>query len=70
MDSDGSGALDFGEFKRALDDYKVATTEEEANRIFGIFDKNRDGTISFEEFMGALLGPISDKRERLVKLAF
>jgi len=23
MDSDGSGALDFGEFKKSLDDYKV-----------------------------------------------
>ena len=30
MDSDGSGALDFNEFKRALDDYKVGASDEEA----------------------------------------
>lgn len=29
MDSDGSGALDFQEFKKALDDYKVGCTQEE-----------------------------------------
>lgn len=29
MDSDGSGALDFDEFKKALDDYKVGCSEEE-----------------------------------------
>lgn len=30
MDSDGSGALDIGEFKKALEDYKVQCTPEEA----------------------------------------
>ena len=30
MDSDGSGALDFGEFKKALTDYKIESTEEES----------------------------------------
>jgi hypothetical protein len=30
MDADGSGYLDFMEFKRALDDYKVGCSQEEA----------------------------------------
>ena len=30
MDADGSGALDYGEFKKALDDYKVGVGEEES----------------------------------------
>lgn len=47
MDSDGSGCLDFLEFKRALDDYRVGATEDEAKNLFSIFDKNRDGTINF-----------------------
>jgi len=29
MDADGSGKLDFAEFKRALDDYRVGCNEEE-----------------------------------------
>ena len=70
MDSDGSGALDFQEFKRALDDYKVGCSEEEAQTLFGIFDRNKDGTINFEEFMYALLGDLGEFRTRLVKEAF
>jgi len=70
MDADGSGALDIQEFKRALQDYKVGVTEVEAETLFQIFDKNRDGTIQFEEFMHALLGPMNDFRQRLVKEAF
>lgn len=30
MDTDGSGALDFSEFKKALDDYRVGCNEEES----------------------------------------
>jgi Ca2+-binding EF-hand superfamily protein len=29
MDSDGSGALDYAEFKKALDDYKCGCPEDE-----------------------------------------
>lgn len=60
MDSDGSGALDYNEFKRALDDYKMGSSEEEAKNLFSIFDRNNDGTINFEEFMGALLGELNE----------
>jgi Ca2+-binding EF-hand superfamily protein len=56
MDSDESGALDYGEFKKALDDYKVKSSDEETEQIFSIFDKNRDETINFDEFMDAILG--------------
>ena len=31
MDADGSGELDFGEFKKALDDYRVGCTGPEAD---------------------------------------
>ena len=67
MDSDGSGALDYSEFKKALDDYKVGASEEEAQQLFGIFDKNRDGTINFEEFLDYLLGELSQFRIGLIK---
>ena len=67
MDSDESGALDLEEFKKALEDYKVGCSQEEAHQVFEIFDRNRDGIINFEEFMGAILGPLSDYRINLVK---
>ena len=31
MDTDGSGELDFGEFKKALEDYRVGCTGPEAD---------------------------------------
>lgn len=70
MDSDESGALDFTEFKKALDDYKVGSSDEETSTVFSIFDRNGDGTINFEEFMGAILGDLNSYRENLVIQAF
>mmetsp|Transcript_21592 Transcript_21592/g.15826 ORF Transcript_21592/g.15826 Transcript_21592/m.15826 type:complete len:169 (-) Transcript_21592:174-680(-) len=70
MDSDGSGALDRQEFGKALQDYKVQVSEQEADQLFSIFDKNRDGTINFEEFMNAVLGELNATRRALVMEAF
>lgn len=70
MDSDGSGALDYAEFKKALDDYKVGCSEEECQQLFAVFDRNRDDTINFEEFLSAILGDLNPTRLSLVKQAF
>lgn len=66
MDSDGSGALDFDEFSKALIDYKVDCPEEEVQNLFSIFDKNRDGTINLDEFVNAVLGELTPTRMSLV----
>lgn len=70
MDSDGSGALDYNEFKKALDDYRVGCTDPEVDQVFQIFDRNRDGTINFEEFIQAILGELNDFRVNLIHQAF
>ena len=70
MDSDGSGALDYGEFSQALRDYKIDLSDDESRILFQIFDKNRDQTINFEEFMGAVLGDLNQARKSLVAEAF
>jgi hypothetical protein len=62
MDSDGSGQLDFSEFRKALDDYRVGCTGPEADQIFSIFDHNRNGSVDFEEFMNIILGEFSSYR--------
>jgi hypothetical protein len=43
LDTDGSGYLDFTEFRRALDDYRVGCTGSEADQLFAIFDRDRNG---------------------------
>ena len=70
MDSDGSGELDFSEFRKALDDYRVGCTGPEADQIFSIFDHNRNGTVNFEEFMSTILGEFSPYRQNIVRQAF
>jgi Ca2+-binding EF-hand superfamily protein len=59
MDSDGSGQLDFSEFTHAVNDYKVGLSEQEADTLFKMFDRNHDGTINFDEFMNTLLGDLN-----------
>ena len=70
MDSDGSGALDFGEFRCALDDYRIGYTGSEADQIFAIFDHDRNGTINIDEFIMTILGDLNAYRVNIVRQAF
>jgi hypothetical protein len=70
MDSDGSGELDFGEFRKAIDDYRVGCNGPETDQLFSIFDKNRNGTIDYSEFMQGILGDLNQYRLNIIKQAF
>lgn len=71
MDMDGSGNLSLTEFQQVLDDYRIpGVSGSDMERLFRVFDKSGDGAISFEEFLGALCGEMSDLRKRLVREAF
>ena len=55
IDDDGSKAISFSEFKKALRDFDVGQLqEEEAIMLFNMFDRNRDGTINYDEFLRLL----------------
>ena len=54
--------MDFNEFRKALEDYRVGCTGSEADQLFAIFDRNRNGQINFEEFFNTLLGELSPYR--------
>jgi calcyphosin len=45
-------------------------TPEEAHFLFGIFDVNQDGSISYDEFLRTVVGTMSSDRLLLVKRAF
>ena len=54
LDKDQSGGIDPLEFKRGMDAFGVKLTEEEVSQVVKYFDLNKDGKISFSEFLSAL----------------
>jgi len=41
-------------------------TDSEIMTLFNVFDRNRDGTIDYDEFVRVLRGPMNSFRKRLV----
>lgn len=70
MDDDNSGYLDMNEFNKAMRDYRVSVTPDEARKLFQAFDINGDGNISYDEFLRGVIGEMNQVRKNLVKRAF
>jgi Ca2+-binding EF-hand superfamily protein len=51
FDRDGDGSISRQELEAALQDQGVAAGKEELDRVWNGVDKNRDGTIDFQEFI-------------------
>lgn len=54
VDDDGDRKLRFDEFIKGLDNYGLIVPKEEAKQIFDAFDRDKSGTISFDEFLYSL----------------
>lgn len=70
IDDNGNGQLDIYEFQKALKDYRVQVTQEESMVLFNAFDINRDGNISYDEFLRTVVGQMNQNRVALVRKAF
>ena len=70
MDDDGSQTLSMPEFGKACKEFKIGVSEENVPILFGLFDKNGDGTLQYDEFIETVRKPLSDSRGRLVEQAF
>ena len=64
FDTDGSGALDMREFRRAMKETKVALSEAELAELFGQFDAAGTGLITSDVFMRRIVGSLSVRRRR------
>ena len=51
MDDNGSGALDFLEFTKAIQECRLELTKQQLKHLFLYFDSDDSGTISYDEFL-------------------
>jgi hypothetical protein len=51
MDDDGSKSLNLSEFKKGIRECALDLTEMEMNQLFQHFDRDRSGTIDYDEFL-------------------
>ena len=70
MDDNGDKKLSKEELRYGLRNYGIDLTPIELEQVVIYFDRNRDGTIDFDEFLVGLRGDLSDRRKRLIRLAF
>jgi calcyphosin len=48
----------------------LGLSDAEILTLFNVFDRNRDGTIDYDEFIRILQGPMNNFRKKLVLQAF
>ena len=70
MDDNQSKTLDFGEFSKAMLDYRITSEPEDVKKIFRIFDRDNNGEINYDEFLRSIVGKMNDRRKNTVIIAF
>ena len=66
MDDNNSRSLDQDEFTKAMKECMLGFKDAEINSLFNAFDRNRDGTVDYDEFVRTIRGPMNNFRKRLV----
>lgn len=70
IDRDRNKSVDPTEFKYAMRDYGIPISDDEVSAVVKYFDTNRDGKISFDEFLRAVRGDLNDRRLEMVHMAY
>jgi Ca2+-binding EF-hand superfamily protein len=67
---DGNRKVDRQEFMIGLREVGVTLSPQDANTLFGYFDKNADGVVDFDEFLVGIRGTPNGRRQAMVDKAF
>lgn len=70
MDDSGDGVLSKEELQWGLGDYGIDVEGQDLDALFTAFDRDRSGTINFDEFLVTMRGPINVRRLNLIGMAF
>ena len=70
IDRDRNNSIDPTEFKYAMRDYGIPISDDEVSAVVKYFDTNKDGKISFDEFIRAVRGDLNQRRQEMVMMAY
>lgn len=69
-DDNNDKTIDFNEFKKLIQDYRIPIGEKDIKGCFDEFDSDRSGAIDYDEFCRGIVGEMNDFRMNLAKRAF
>ena len=70
MDDDNSKSLNKYEFGKAMNDFMLGFNQGQVNALFDYFDVDSNGTISYDEFLRSIRGPMNMARKKMVAQAY
>ena len=70
MDRNKNGLLEREEVKIALYSYHICSEDREIDAVMEVFDVNRDGVLSYNEFLRAIVGEMNQRRREICTQAF
>ena len=70
MDDNNSKTLDICEFTKGISEHTLTWSPAQVKTVFDSFDKEKNGNITYDEFLVALRGPMNDRRQQISLLAF
>jgi Ca2+-binding EF-hand superfamily protein len=70
MDDDNNKKIDLSEFKKAMKEMNMNLSDSEMRMLFDYFDADGSNDINFEEFIQGVRDPLTERRLKLVQLAF
>jgi len=70
MDDDNSKSLNKYEFTKACNDYMLGFNQGQISSLFDYFDVDSNGTISYDEFLRSIRGPMNMARKKMVAQAY
>jgi len=60
----------FDKFANIVQAYTMNLSQEEIKIIFDVFDKDKTGSINYNEFIQTLIGPMSPGRQNIIQNIF
>ena len=70
MDDAGDKKLCKDDFKYGMQDMGCPLSADEISAVMGVWDKNGDGVINFDEFLVGLRGNLNETRQAIVDQAY